>query len=271
MRFDEATMIIIPSGTFLMGSTTDEVDRCVATFSAAAVQSGYSHDEFRSWMEKECPAHAVDVKQFAIARFPITNGSYALYCTHTGASLTESIRRNSPPDHPVWGLRHEDAEAYARYLTTVNGREIRLPNEAEWEYAARGPQRLEYPYGNEFDPRKANSAETAIATTTPVDRYKNYSSPFGVCDMAGNVEEWVAGFFAPYPGGPHVLDYFARTFGDRYRVCRGGSWEGHGDVTRCARRHGPFDDGSREYIGVRIACNSDEDGATLNVRLAQAD
>jgi len=87
-----------------------------------------------------------------------------------------------------------------------------------------------------------------VLATTPVGMYPNGASPYGVLDMGGNAEEWVADAFALYPGYPYgdEFDWSAESW-----VCRGGAWNRPGDVARVARRHGNFvGTGS---IGLRLA------------------
>lgn len=127
---------------------------------------------------------------------------------------------------PVTGVDWQDTHSYCAW------REMRLPTEAEWEKAARGIERFEYPWGNEWDIKKANAAGgkdwgNGIA---PVGSYESGASPYGVHDMAGNVMEWVADDYLPYPG--NALSGLA--FNQKQKVARGG---GPGGVGHYATRY----------------------------------
>ena len=97
-----------------------------------------------------------------MSRFPVTNAQYAEFLADASRPAPELFSAEGTPDHPVWGVAFQDAVAFADWLTERSGSAFRLPSEAEWEYAARGPERTEYPYGNEFDPAKCNTVESGL-------------------------------------------------------------------------------------------------------------
>jgi formylglycine-generating enzyme required for sulfatase activity len=162
-------------------------------------------------------------------------------------------------DHPMSHLSWEDAAAYAAWLAQVTGDAWRLPTEAEWEKAARWDQQSgvarRYPWGDQFDPARANTAESERNTTTPVGSYPDGASPCGALDMAGNVKEWTASWYRPYP-------YYAEDgHEDRgrsgERVLRGGSWFFAAHVARCAFRSRHRPDASLRDAGFRLVCSHD--------------
>jgi iron(II)-dependent oxidoreductase len=245
--------VLVPAGPFLMGSTEDN-------------EKAY---------DDERPQHRVYLNAFRIGRYPVTNAQYALFVNDGGYEKQEfwaeagwSWRNDNSavqplywedpqwkqPDHPVVGVSWYEALAFCRWLSDTTGREFRLPTEAEWEKAARGEHGREWPWGNEFDSRKANTAESDTGGTTPVGRYSLAGdSPYGASDMAGNVWEWCGTMIGDYPYKPD--DGREDLEGSKPRVLRGGSWSyAHWDA-RCACRESidPVSRGS--YVGFRVAAS----------------
>jgi formylglycine-generating enzyme required for sulfatase activity len=153
------------------------------------------------------------------------------------------------PEHPVVGVSWYEAIAFCLWLSDVSGEKIMLPTESQWQYAAQGDNKREFPWGNEWDPNRCNNNvdQKGIGRTTPVRQYEGKGdSPFGVVDMVGNVWEWC------------LTDYAAEAndmnSNVTYRVLRGGSWSNYlTSMFHCAARgrNNPY--GRSEFRGFRIA------------------
>ncbi len=163
------------------------------------------------------------------------------------------------PNLPVVGVTWFEAEAYCNYLRALTGRPYRLPTEAEWEKAARGPQALLWPWGNAWDETRCNNREPedSVGATTPVGMYPHGESPCGALDMVGNVWEWCADawqadLYARRAGEGEVRDPLARE-GAAARVVRGGSWYDARSSVRCAVRYGLGPGYFGNNIGFRVA------------------
>ncbi len=222
---DGKEMVYIPGGEFSMGS--DEGN------------------------ENESPRHKVCLDAFYIDRYPVTNEDYKRFVDATGypvpcyevewADVGEynwDPETRTPPKgkekHPVVLVTWQDAQVYATWAGK------RLPTEAEWERAARGADGRRWPWGNDFVEGRSNTKETEINGTTPVGQYSpDGDSPGGVGDMTGNVWEWTASLFRPYPYDAD--DGRESREGAGWRVLRGGSWSNPLDRARCtARLDGDF-------------------------------
>jgi len=190
-------MVLIPAGEFLMG--TDER------------------------LPDEGPAHKVTLPAYYIDKYEVTNLQYRKFNEATRRRSPAHWRNRTYPrgkaDHPVTNVSWYDARDYCQWAGK------RLPSEAEWEKAARGSDGRTYPWGNEFDIARANtplrwSAIGREGDTTPVGAFEGGVSPYGVYDMSGNVWEWTASWYLPYPGNTRASE----SYGKRYRVLKGGSW-----------------------------------------------
>lgn len=162
------------------------------------------------------PIHRVQLPAFYLDLTEVTAGAYnacvrAGLCDQTLDSEGCNGATSARPNHPINCVDFYHAETYCRW------QKKRLPSEEEWEYAARGPDRRKYPWGDAAPKRQAcwSGAGRTIFGTCAVGSHPGDVSPFGLLDMAGNVTEWTAsGFSASY----------AKARKSEPRVLRGGGW-----------------------------------------------
>jgi len=232
-------MVLIPAGEFTMGTP-----------------------EGGGGLADEHPERRVFVGSFYLDRFEVTNGDYFEFVQATGHRMPENAQPSATlwahgfplphiRTHPVVNVSWEDAVAYCRWA------DKRLPTEAEWEKAARGTDGHRYPWGNEWDFTKANSASywagrtvdfqsgvdweafwvkgdgARIAKehgvlgeilTMPTGSFPSGLSPYGIHDLAGNVAEWVQDWYDPnyYRSAP--LNDPPGPVRGAIKAMRGGSW-----------------------------------------------
>ena len=248
LRPDDPEMADVPAAEVFIGTPADEVTEVARTWAEVGVRE--------EWIAKETPRHRCRVEAFRIAVYPVTNLEYERFVRDTGHQPAPSSWRfgvypHQFANHPVWTVSAVDADAYATWLSRRTGRSFRLPTEAEWEYAASDGDGRQFPWGTRFLADRANTVEFGPFGSTPVGVYPAGYGPFGLADMAGNVEEYTADEYRPYPGGAPVHDDLVAGQGG-YRVTRGGSFTRYGDLARCARRHGWF---PRDVyaVGFRLA------------------
>jgi formylglycine-generating enzyme required for sulfatase activity len=258
---DGVTMVLVPAGCFDMGSTDAQID---AAFEMCEAALGVGECE-RAWFEDESPVHRVCFDEpFWIDKYEVTNAQYRA-CVEAGACTlpgnTQDYEDPAYSDHPVVYVDWDQANDYAEWAGCS------LPTEAQWEYAARGPDALVYPWGDEFDGTRLNFCDAncsygwadpayddGYAQTAPVGSKPGGVSWVGALDLSGNVWEWVADWYdadyyatlddgAVNPPGP--------ADGSR-RVLRGGAWRDDPDLVRAVSR---YDDAptSRDY-GVGFRC-----------------
>lgn len=245
------TMIEIPAGTFLMGTSEDNIKHLQVK------ESDWAYDWFdNDLFSAEQPQHTVTLPAFKIAQNPVTNAEYYTFIWDTGHRIPRAWTGYSYPDetehHPIVGISKTDADAYIQWLNKTVGMTFRLPTEAEWEHAARGEDGRIFPWGNTFDPWRCNTSESGNKGTTPVGSYSpSGDSCYEVVDMVGNVWEWTQSLFMPYPYLPDTNREEIKPKG-RY-VVRGGAWYYTRKMSRCAVREGVLPDHLSPSIGFRLA------------------
>jgi formylglycine-generating enzyme required for sulfatase activity len=235
----EPETVLIPGGSFPMGSDIDA--------------------------PRERPRHVTTLVDYRIGRMPVTCREYAAF-------LDDNRRVKQPEgwfnrrlpgkeNHPVTGVSWNGAVAYCDWLSKVIGRMYRLPTEAEWEKAARGPRGLRYPWGNNWVDDYCNVANSE---TTSVDKYPNGASPYGCLDMLGNVQEWTSTLWGsesqqnafPYPYKPD--DRREDLHSDGFRIHRGGKFDDTPGNVRVSVRGFSAPTNTRPYRGFRVVMELQE-------------
>lgn len=216
--------------------------------------------------DDEGPTHMVFLDSYLLDKYEVSNKQYGDFIRakgHAAPAYWDDPRLNKP-EQPVVGVNWEDATAFCEY------RGKRLPTEAEWEKAARGPKANLYPWGNDFDPAKANYGKNHEATM-PVDSYPEGASYYGVYNMTGNVFEWVSNWYDPRyygrletmvnPTGPAQAIWIGGTgtYVDRLtvgekRVIRGGSWIAPESTVRTTHRFWNHPMNNSYGVGLGFRC-----------------
>jgi formylglycine-generating enzyme required for sulfatase activity len=264
--------VLIKAGTFRMGSPNGEKDR-----------------------DEEELEHPVTItKEFFLGMHPVTRGQFRQFVFATGHQTTaetdttggtgwnlakkdwnergpEYTWRNTgflqTEEHPVVNVSWNDAVTFARWLSRKDGREYRLPTEAEWEFACRAGTKTRFSFGDDDNvlAKFGNAADQdfRVATgeswgspffdghafTAPVGSFP--PNPWGLYDMHGNVFQWCEDFDDKYPAG-HAIDPHGPSEGSR-RVVRGGSWLNLARFCRSAYRFRFFPEDRTCITGFRLA------------------
>jgi len=253
----EQGMVLIPAGPFIMGSNRSDTDNKAQEYGSS---KPWYLDE-KPQRELRLPAYWIDQYEITNAQYRefVRKANYwvppawrdngyllnqdvlkiaDLSTLRRLAADTFNIAANTEKmDKPalLHAIEQEQKKQDMLPVTTVNWLNAtdycrwagkRLPSEAEWEKAARGRDGREYPWGNEWGPKRANAGqgESWEFGVAPVGSYPAGVSPYGVHDMAGNVMEWTQDWYEAYPGSTYV----SPAFGKQYKVVRGGGWGGMG-------------------------------------------
>jgi serine/threonine protein kinase/formylglycine-generating enzyme required for sulfatase activity len=242
------------------------------------------------------PAHRVRItRPFYIGKFEITVAQMRAFCDEAKFKTeaeqlpqTSGINKGKweryqpynwrnpgykqDDTHPAVAITLNDAHEFCRWLSQKSGKTVRLPTEAEWEYAARGPNGLIFPWGELWEANSANVADKSLKDTgfemkfggTPDDDGVPYTAPVGffkktktwcgAYDLHGNVWEWVEDYFAPYtsemlidPKGPPKSESF---------IIRGGSWNANHPEANAVRRVARPASDKSVALGFRVAMDA---------------
>jgi formylglycine-generating enzyme required for sulfatase activity len=240
----------VPGGTFAMGTNRDELSALWKAWGPAYNSMPHEGDQedlesfWRETADTEAPAHRAELDGFWIARTEVTIGQWR--------SAMGSVPRQeyvNGAEFPVTSITYADCEAFCDRLG------FGLPTEAQWEYAARGPESLQYPWGNDWDAGKCQCyvGGHEHEYSTPAGRMADDRSWCGALDMAANVREWCRDWFAKdFYASPEATQKNPEcTTPGEGRVIRGGDFESEALDCRGAARHFEYPDGSYYLYGLR--------------------
>lgn len=229
-------MALINAGGFMRGIDEDTGSKNIKPSSTINLKNRFPTKGFQD----ESPARMIYLSAYYIDKYEVSNADYIEFIKATDypAPAYWDHHKLNKPTYPVTGVNWYDANAYCHWTNK------RLPTEAEWEKAARGPSGSIYPWGNNLDYKKANFAigkSGSNEITAPVNSYPEGKSYYGVYNQAGNVFEWVQDWYDPNyyktskktrnPQGPQLAIEMGKTgtFEGKFvtgkkKVIRGGSW-----------------------------------------------
>jgi len=230
-----ASVIEIPAGDFTMGTNDSRAN------------------------DEDKPQHTINAPLFWMDKYPVTQAQYAKFVV---------VKHYRPPlnwvdgkipedlnDHPVTLVSWYNARDYCAWMGK------RLPDEAEWEKAARGTDARRWPWGNKMDASRLNTYYQ-VGHTTPVTQYEHGASAYGVMDMAGNVSEWTFSALSKYPSATSHITLLPvqnqlegvgqeNVEGIVKRVMRGGSWKGDPFSTVTYHRNYSLPNMASDFYGFR--------------------
>jgi len=226
-------LLLIPAGTFMMGSPASEKDR----------------------FKNETQHQVTLTKPFYMGRTEVTQGQWKKVMGTEPWKGKAYVQEGD--DYPAVYVSWDDAVEFCKKLSAMEGKVYRLPTEAEWEYACRGGTKTAFYFGNDEAElsKYAWWGGTLLNGNAKDEKYahrvaQKLPNPFGLYDMHGNVYEWCSDWMVDYPSTP-LTDPRGPDAG-AFRVLRGGSWVSAPDGFRCAGRFGSTPEDRVNYVGFRL-------------------
>ena len=249
-------LVLIPSGTFVMGSPESEAGR----------------DRYKKWdksagVNVEGPQHEVKVPAFMMGKYPVTQAQWRV------VALFSQVDRELNPDpanfkgdeRPVEQVSWEEAMEFCKRLSRHTGRVYRLPSEAEWEYACRAGTRTPFHFGETLTSKLVNYDAHDVYGSGPKGEYREQTinvgsfpaNAFGLYDMHGNVWEWCQDHWHKnYQGAPIDGSAWFSSDENEKRLLRGGSWGSNPVICRSAHRIRDARADRHNFVGFRVVCVS---------------
>ncbi len=252
-------LMLIPGGTFIMGSPLDELGR-------------YDHEGLQ---------HEGTVSTFLMGRYPVTQAQWRAVATRTdfkvNADLDPDPAEFKGDNRPVEQVSWHDAVEFCDRLSRLTSKTYRLPTEAEWEYACRAGTTTPFHFGETITTDLANYRSKDDEhnpkeypghygdgpkglyrkETTPVNYFHPLANAWGLCDLHGNVWEWCQDHWHDnYEGAPTDGSAWLTENAKAGRVRRGGSWFDSPRLCRSAFRTDDIPDYRVNYLGFRVICEA---------------
>ena len=252
-------LMLIPEGTFVMGSPPEELGR----------------------YDDESPQHEVSVPTFLMGRYPVTQAQWRAIATRKDLKVQADLKPDPASfkgdDHPVEQVSWHDAVEFCERLSRLANHTYRLPTEAEWEYACRAGTKTPFHFGetittdlanykgevNQAEPEKypghyGNGPEGQYRkATTAVNHFHPLANAWGLCDLHGNVWEWCQDHWHDnYDQVPTDGSAWQTEKEGGGRVLRGGSWDYNPGNCRSACRLNDDPDDRYNSFGFRVVCEA---------------
>jgi formylglycine-generating enzyme required for sulfatase activity len=238
------TLMLIPAGEFLMGAPEDELES----------------------RENERPQHRVQVPQFLMGRYPVTQAQWLVVAGYPQETqeLTPDPSHFKGDNHPVENVSWDDAQEFCNRLSVKTGKTYCLPSEAQWEYACRAGTTTPFHYGEIITSELVNYDGNRTYNDSPKGEYRESTSEvgqfpaneWGLHDMHGNVWEWCEdGWYDDYNGASSDgRAWFETDRKDLERLLRGGSLGNSPEICRSACRKNLTHDNRINCLGFRVSC-----------------
>lgn len=274
----EPEMVLVGKGAFIKGTEQLEIEEYINQIEMVSLTTDKENIR-QYWIKTLKTEKQVPVKidyDFKISKYPITNSQYQQFLFETNYTLPREYSNSwqlrdldyswnretkmfpeGKSNYPVVYVSYEDAIEYCKWLSHKTNKIYRLPTEDEWEYAARGPHSLRYPWGNNWEDNYNNSIELSSNLESndisvgllPVGCFDAGKSIFDLYDCSGQIWEWTETDFNMFETDLHFLE---NNGNKKCKIVKGGAWDDVFVFSRCAARGPNSIDTKVNYIGFRI-------------------
>ena len=246
----ELELVEIPGGTFMMGTDDEEIERLVKKFDG-------------EYFRRERPIREVSVSPFLMGKYPITQAQWKAIATlnKIDIDLDRDPSYFKGDERPVETVTWDECVEFCKRLSTLTGREYRLPSEEKWEYGCRAGTTTPFHFGETITTDLANYYGQNVFASEPTGQVRGETTPvgqfppnaFGLYDMHGNVWEWCADdWHENYEGAPNDGSAWLLNYSNATKVIRGGSFYSYPRDCRSASRYYVI---ARDLnIGFRVVC-----------------